>query len=159
MEMADISCRLDDIEDGSDLRRGHPAAHGVFGVPQTINAASYAIVEAVRKAHELSSTISGSTEIAFGGFPSRTIPRLNKSLTCVWASEQLRDLHIGQSYDLYWTRHAACPTEEEYLEMVSKSKLHPCGVSRRTTTLTFGTETGGLFRLLSRLMCSHLDNE
>ncbi|KAK4237715.1 isoprenoid synthase domain-containing protein [Achaetomium macrosporum] len=111
--------RLDDIEDGSDLRRGHPAAHSVFGVPQTINAASFAIVEALRKAHELSDTIPRAAEIAF---------------------EQLRDLHVGQSYDLHWTRHASTPTDDEYLEMVSK-------------------KTGGLFGLLSRLMCSHLDSE
>ncbi|KAK4120553.1 terpenoid synthase [Parathielavia appendiculata] len=103
------SLMLDNIEDGSNLRRGHPAAHGVFGVPQTINSASFAIVEAIRKIHELS-------------------------------PPQLRDLHVGQSYDLHWTRHASCPTEEEYLEMVSK-------------------KTGGLFRLLSRLMCSQLCKE
>jgi hypothetical protein len=68
--MTNVPGRLDDIEDGSDLRRGNPAAHGVFGIPQTVNAASHAIVEAVRKAHELSSTISGSAEIAFGRFKS-----------------------------------------------------------------------------------------
>lgn len=36
--------------------------------------------------------------------------------------EEMQDLHIGQSYDLYWTRNTICPTEEEYLEMVEKSK-------------------------------------
>ncbi|KAK4100847.1 terpenoid synthase [Parathielavia hyrcaniae] len=111
------SLMQDDIEDGSDLRRGYPAAHSVFGVAQTLNAASFAVVEALRKTHALPSTIPGASDIAF---------------------EQLRELHIGQSHDLHWTRHTACPTEEEYLEMVSK-------------------KTGGLFRLLSRLMCSHLD--
>lgn len=34
-------CRIDDIEDGSELRRGQPVAHAIFGVPQTINAANY----------------------------------------------------------------------------------------------------------------------
>lgn len=33
--------RIDDIEDGSELRRGHPVAHAIFGIPQTINAANY----------------------------------------------------------------------------------------------------------------------
>jgi hypothetical protein len=61
-----ITARLDDIEDGSDLRRGHPAAHSVFGVPQTVNAASFAIVEALRKTHCLSSAIPGAADIAFG---------------------------------------------------------------------------------------------
>ncbi|KAK4119290.1 terpenoid synthase [Parathielavia appendiculata] len=119
LHTASLMYALDDIEDGSELRRGFPTAHGVFGVPQTINSASFAIVEAMRKAHKLSECVPGATDIAF---------------------EQLRDLHIGQSYDLYWTRHISCPTEEEYLEMVSK-------------------KTGGLFRLLSRLMCSRLPLE
>ncbi|KAL2139942.1 hypothetical protein VTI28DRAFT_4454 [Corynascus sepedonium] len=113
------SLMLDDIEDGSELRRGYPAAHGVFGLPQTINSACFAIVEAIQKAHELSDVVPEASEIAF---------------------EQLRDLHIGQSHDLHWARHASCPSEEEYLDMVSK-------------------KTGGLFRLLSRLMCNHLGAE
>jgi len=37
-ELHNASLMLDDIEDGSDLRRAHVAAHAVFGVPQTINA-------------------------------------------------------------------------------------------------------------------------
>ncbi|CAA9959388.1 geranylgeranyl pyrophosphate synthetase [Pyrenophora teres f. maculata] len=47
--------------------------------------------------------------------------------------EELSELHIGQSYDLYWTQHSCCPSEDEYLEMVSK-------------------KTGGLFRLIVRLL-------
>jgi geranylgeranyl pyrophosphate synthase len=56
--------RFDDIEDGSDLRRGHPAAHSVFGIPQTINAASFAIVDAVSKANEI--PIPGVIDITLG---------------------------------------------------------------------------------------------
>lgn len=110
--------RFDDIEDGSDLRRGHPAAHSVFGVPQTINAASCAIVDAISKANELD--IPGAVSITLG-----EAPITQSSQVCFSNShdaEQLRELHIGQSYDLYWTRHSCCPSEAEYLEMVSKSK-------------------------------------
>jgi geranylgeranyl diphosphate synthase type 3 len=32
---------MDDVEDNSDLRRGVPVAHQVYGVPQTINTANY----------------------------------------------------------------------------------------------------------------------
>ena len=35
------SHRIDDIEDGSELRRGQPVAHAIYGIPQTINAANY----------------------------------------------------------------------------------------------------------------------
>ncbi|KAJ4398409.1 geranylgeranyl pyrophosphate synthetase [Neurospora sp. IMI 360204] len=111
------SLMFDDVEDGSELRRGNPAAHAVFGIPQTINAASLAILEAVRKAKDL--PIAGAVDIVL---------------------EQLRDLHVGQSYDLYWTRHMSCPSESEYLEMVAK-------------------KTGGLFLLLSRLMSEHMPKE
>lgn len=34
---------LDDVEDGSISRRGRPATHMVFGIPQAINSAGYQI--------------------------------------------------------------------------------------------------------------------
>jgi geranylgeranyl diphosphate synthase type 3 len=36
-----ILLRIDDVEDDSALRRGVPAAHHLYGVPQTINCANY----------------------------------------------------------------------------------------------------------------------
>ncbi len=47
--------------------------------------------------------------------------------------EEMQNLYVGQSYDLYWTHNALCPSISEYLEMVDK-------------------KTGGLFRMLTRLM-------
>lgn len=41
--------RFDDIENGSELRRGRPAAHPVFGIAQTVNAATCAIINVVTK--------------------------------------------------------------------------------------------------------------
>merc|ERR1711964_371962 len=35
------SLLLDDIEDNSELRRGIPVAHHIYGVPSTINSANY----------------------------------------------------------------------------------------------------------------------
>ncbi|KAJ7751819.1 isoprenoid synthase domain-containing protein [Mycena olivaceomarginata] len=35
------SLMLDDIEDDSKLRRGKPATHRIFGIPQTVNTATY----------------------------------------------------------------------------------------------------------------------
>jgi len=35
------SLLVDDIEDDSSLRRGHPVAHKIYGIPQTINTANY----------------------------------------------------------------------------------------------------------------------
>ncbi|KAF4231839.1 hypothetical protein CNMCM6457_005138 [Aspergillus fumigatiaffinis] len=47
--------------------------------------------------------------------------------------EEMRLLFRGQSFDLYWTRQGECPSEEEYLAMICN-------------------KTGGLFRLIARLM-------
>ncbi len=38
-DTADV--RMDDVEDNSELRRGIPVAHHIYGVPQTINTANY----------------------------------------------------------------------------------------------------------------------
>ena len=37
--------------------------------------------------------------------------------------EEMPNLHVGQAYDLHRTRHVICPTEAEYMEMVSNSEL------------------------------------
>ncbi|KAJ5566731.1 uncharacterized protein N7459_010113 [Penicillium hispanicum] len=98
------SLLLDDIEDSSPLRRGQPAAHTIFGSPQTINCANYLLV-----------------------------CKLEDPQCTAILLEELRNLFIGQSFDLYWTRQGECPSEDEYLDMISQ-------------------KTGGLFRLLARLM-------
>lgn len=124
------SLMLDDIEDGSPLRRGSPATHCIFGTAQTINSANFQFIETldiVRK--ELGSECLG-----------------------VYA-EELRLLHIGQSLDLHWTSRARCPSRAEYMKMIDYSKsdlillLRPIGsVTNRVQ------ETGGLFRMLSRML-------
>jgi ophiobolin F synthase len=104
------SLMLDDIEDDSGLRRSQPATHKVFGIAQTVNSGCREILKAVNEASQL-------------GVPSAI------GITM----EALDELHVGQSYDLYWTRHNKRPSKKEYLEMVDG-------------------KTGGLFRLLARLM-------
>jgi len=47
---------LDDVEDGSVSRRGRPAAHMIFGIPQAINSAGYQINQAIMEALKLGST-------------------------------------------------------------------------------------------------------
>ncbi|KAL4994894.1 isoprenoid synthase domain-containing protein [Aspergillus recurvatus] len=104
------SLMLDDIEDHSPLRRGRPATHMVFGAEQTINSANYLLIDAMQKVRELGDPECMDIYI-----------------------EEIRNLFVGQSFDLYWTRQGECPSEEEYLAMVRQ-------------------KTGGLFRLLTRLM-------
>ncbi|KAL4918464.1 isoprenoid synthase domain-containing protein [Aspergillus aurantiobrunneus] len=104
------SLLIDDIQDSSKLRRGFPVAHSIFGIAQTINSANYAYFWAQRE-----------------------LCKLSKAEAFHIFTEELLNLHRGQGMDLYWRDSLTCPTEEEYLEMVSN-------------------KTGGLFRLAIRLI-------
>ncbi|OQE91319.1 hypothetical protein PENNAL_c0010G00185 [Penicillium nalgiovense] len=105
------SLLLDDIQDGSALRRGRPVAHQIFGVGQTINTATYLMNEALY-----------------------LIQMLSPSAVSVYTDE-MRNLQLGQGRDLYWSYHTHVPTAAQYISMVDG-------------------KTGGLFRLISRLMRS-----
>nr|BAI58053.1 geranylgeranyl diphosphate synthase [Metarhizium anisopliae] len=89
------SLLVDDVQDSSELRRGFPVAHNIFGVPQTINSANYIYFVALQELQKLG----------------------NPSNISVFADE-LVSLHRGQGMDLFWRDTLTCPTEEEYLEMV-----------------------------------------
>ncbi|KAG7004607.1 hypothetical protein G7Y79_00024g055570 [Physcia stellaris] len=104
---------LDDLEDGSRLRRGKPSTHTIFGAGQTVNSANYQIVRALEEVQKL------------GDVESLTI-----------FTEELKNLYVGQSLDLYWTSNLICPSVDQYFKMVEN-------------------KTGGLFRLFSRLMAVH----
>lgn len=104
------SLLLDDVQDSSELRRGFPVAHNIFGVPQTINSANYMSFVALQELQALHS------------------PRA----ISVFA-EELVNLYRGQGMDLFWRDTLTCPTEDDYLEMVSN-------------------KTGGMFRLGIKLM-------
>ena len=85
-------------------------AHSIFGVPQVINSANYVYFLALQEL----STLNNPTAIKI-------------------FTDELLNLHRGQGMDLYWRDSLTCPTESEYLEMVSN-------------------KTGGLFRLAIQLM-------
>ncbi|KAK8022706.1 terpenoid synthase [Apiospora rasikravindrae] len=84
------SLMQDDVEDGSALRRGKPAAHMIFGTAQTINAAGYQVVAAIGKAAKLND--------------ERCVGIVN--------------MYMGQAHDIYWSSGMAQPSAEEYLRMV-----------------------------------------
>ncbi|GFF32211.1 fusicoccadiene synthase [Aspergillus udagawae] len=104
------SLMLDDLQDNSPLRRGKPSTHSIYGIAQTINSATYQYITA--------------TDIT---------AQLQNSENFHIFVEELQQLHVGQSYDLYWTHNTLCPTIAEYLKMVDM-------------------KTGGLFRMLTRMM-------
>ncbi|KAK2771238.1 geranylgeranyl pyrophosphate synthase [Colletotrichum kahawae] len=101
---------LDDIQDDSPMRRGKTATHLIFGEAQSINSATFLYVRVVQEIH------------ATG----------NAALMKVLL-EELDDLHVEQSWDLYWKYNLKWPTEDEYFSMID-------------------LKTGGLFRMLVRMM-------
>ncbi|KAL4901498.1 hypothetical protein BDW74DRAFT_170190 [Aspergillus multicolor] len=106
------SLLIDDIQDGSKLRRGHPSAHMVYGDAQTINSGNFAYFLAQEKLSQLDSLD------AFKVF-----------LT------EILNLHRGQGLELYYRDSMLCPSEAEYMEIVTH-------------------KTGGLFRLAIGLLQS-----
>ncbi|KAI8969155.1 geranylgeranyl pyrophosphate synthase [Mycotypha africana] len=90
------SLMIDDVQDDSDLRRGVPVAHHIYGVPQTINTANYVIFLALQE-----------------------VMKLNNPKMMQICTEELINLHRGQGIELYWRDSLTCPTEEEYIDMVN----------------------------------------
>ncbi|KAL5483035.1 hypothetical protein ACEPAI_8264 [Sanghuangporus weigelae] len=93
------SLLVDDIEDDSQLRRGIPVAHKIYGVPQTINCANYMYFQAYQELFRLRDTETAA---------------IDKIVT-----EELLNLHRGQGLELIWRDSLWCPTEEEYVGMVN----------------------------------------
>ncbi|KAK2459436.1 hypothetical protein APHAL10511_008547 [Amanita phalloides] len=94
------SLMIDDIEDSSDLRRGHPVAHKIYGVPQTINSANYVYFLVYQQLFALRN--DGLADI-------------DKIV-----NDELLSLHRGQGKDIMWRDTFQCPTEEEYISMVKQ---------------------------------------
>ncbi|KIK55682.1 hypothetical protein GYMLUDRAFT_248493 [Collybiopsis luxurians FD-317 M1] len=86
------SLLLDDFQDSSPLRRGKPAAHTMFGAPQTINSAGYCIIKAIEQIQAL-----GNAQIV---------------------TNKLLSLYKGQALDLHWTYNGIWPTPAEYIQMI-----------------------------------------
>lgn len=95
-DLHNSSLLVDDIEDNSKLRRGQPVAHHIFGVPTVINTANYCYFLALEKCQNLH----------------------NPYAMQVFVNELL-NLHRGQGHDIMWRDNLQCPTEEDYIKMVS----------------------------------------
>lgn len=124
------SLMIDDIEDDSELRRGIPVTHKIYGVPQTINTGNYVYFLAYQELSTL--RVDPALQTPPGSPNSKRRVIENKDLDLVVTSELLA-LHRGQGLDLLWRDSLQCPTEEEYIAMVNN-------------------KTGGLFRIAIKLM-------
>nr|BAA90525.1 geranylgeranyl diphosphate synthase [Nigrospora sphaerica] len=90
------SLLIDDIQDNSELRRGRPVAHKIFGPAMTINSANHMYFLALQELNALETP----------------------GVVDIFTDELLR-LHRGQAMDLYWRETLTCPTEADYFEMTS----------------------------------------
>lgn len=120
--------RLDDIEDGSALRRGHPASHVLFGLSQTINSATYAVVKAFVDVECLKEKKCRDV------FVGELLIHHHQERGLYWRSEDgLQSLCNGQGLELYWRFHGTCPSPEDYITMIDN-------------------KTGSFFKLIVELM-------
>ncbi|XP_050664802.1 terpene synthase-like [Leptidea sinapis] len=81
----------DDVQDNTKHRRGIPAAHTVYGMPITVNAANHVmmlVLEKCMQLHEKGALI----------FREQTIQMLR-----------------GQGKEIYWRDNFICPTEDQYM--------------------------------------------
>ncbi|KAL6230379.1 isoprenoid synthase domain-containing protein [Aspergillus navahoensis] len=92
----DATLMLDDIQDGSQLRRGRPAAHAVFGQPQTLNSATYLFVKGSRQLKELKHPNECGDVFL----------------------DELETLSFGQGLELHWRFNTTLPSIKDYLIMV-----------------------------------------
>ncbi|KAI7828368.1 geranylgeranyl pyrophosphate synthase-like protein [Kickxella alabastrina] len=81
------SLLLDNIEDSSELRRGVPAAHTIYGIPMALNAENYVYCISTR------------------GVLQMKRPKIMEVFT-----EELMNLHRGQGLELFWRDTLSCPT-------------------------------------------------
>lgn len=117
-----IHVRIDDIQDGSSLRRGQPSAHTIYGVAQTINSANHAYFLAQKELLSLGEA-----------------PKMVRIF-----NEEMVNLHRGQGMDIYWRDTLMTPTKDEYLTSMTPAEDE--------YLLMVSNKTGGLFRLAVRLM-------
>jgi len=128
------SLLVDDIEDDSQLRRGQPVAHKIYGIPQTINTANYVYFLAYQELYALRESVTSTSSSLNSTQATHRIisdTELDKIVT-----SELVSLHRGQGLEILWRDSLKCPTEEEYIGMVNN-------------------KTGGLFRLAVKLMMAY----
>ncbi|KAJ3709827.1 isoprenoid synthase domain-containing protein [Lentinula raphanica] len=97
------SLMVDDIEDDSQLRRGRPVAHKVYGIPQTINTANYVYFLAFQELFTLNNSLTRSEDCDLHAI----------------VNSELLSLHRGQGLEILWRDSLTCPNEEEYIDMVN----------------------------------------
>mgnify|MGYP001567478795 CR=1 FL=1 len=116
---------VDDIEDNSDLRRGKPVLHKLFGVDIAVNAGNTLYL------------------LPFIAIRDSNLPDKTKAAAYEIISTQLLKCHFGQAIDIYWHsgKSEKIPTEDEYLQMcANKSGSLACMAAKLGALLGNGNE-------------------
>lgn len=91
----------DDIEDNSELRRGKPAAHIVYGLDAALNAGSWLYFQALKSIEAYEAPADIRLDLYAG------------------ALTQIRSLHEGQALDIHWHRTPDFfPSRQDYERMI-----------------------------------------
>lgn len=125
------SLLVDDIEDGSNLRRGQQAAYLKFGIPLTLNAANWKYFDALSTLMTLSETRGVMVET-------------DAVLSVVRIfSEEMRNAHRGQALDIYWRESLKCPSEKDYEKMISLKTTTLFRAAYRMLAVFASSSSGG----------------
>ncbi|KAL6941610.1 hypothetical protein ACO0RG_002745 [Hanseniaspora osmophila] len=120
---------IDDIEDNSAMRRGMKTSHLVYGVAGSLNSANYSYFLALQELIDFEKNDSSQN-----GTNHARLAEVTQIF-----NEELLNLHRGQGLDIYWRDYrdkldlSTIPSTTDYINMVKN-------------------KTGGLFRLMIRLM-------
>mmetsp|Transcript_6981 Transcript_6981/g.8413 ORF Transcript_6981/g.8413 Transcript_6981/m.8413 type:complete len:168 (-) Transcript_6981:410-913(-) len=95
------SLMIDDIEDGSELRRGEPCSYKKYGTDIAINAGNFMYFSPMLKLHE------------YVEDPHQALA-LNRIFL-----EEMSAIHFGQAWDIQWHREKnKLPSQAQYYQMV-----------------------------------------
>jgi geranylgeranyl pyrophosphate synthase len=120
-DLHNASLVIDDIQDGSTLRRNNKTSHLKFGIPMSIGASSLYIFKRIK---DFKRRINNDVDFAelsnkhtYILSPDHLRMKINNTL-----GDTLIDLiyymNIGQQMDVYWTYKKIIPTIEDYNYMV-----------------------------------------
>lgn len=121
------SIMVDDIEDDSDLRRGKPATHKIFGVDIAINAGNFMYFAGFAPLIENSER-----------FPPEIMTRAYNAVI-----KEMITIHLGQATDIAWHNNLADAdniTEDEYLQMCANKTGVLLRVSARLAAILTGQD-------------------
>jgi hypothetical protein len=105
---------VDDIEDGSLLRRGKTAAHIKYGIAWALNAANKAYFDAIEAANALEPARKPQYEQGTWNGAKQIL------LQCMVI------LHRGQGSEIVWRETGCVPNHDEFCLMAKQSTLTVC---------------------------------